>query len=296
MKIKQALFTALGLALAFPLTIPTNGQGNSAQSAQSQESTPAKTEWQALGAQVFAANCSTCHQANGQGFGGAFPPLAGHVPKSFAQPEGRDYLPRLVLFGLEARITVKGDAYDGVMPSWSQLDDSQIAAVLNYIFNAWGNDKLLPPGFDPIKPSDVAAARKPQMTAAEVLTLRQKVVPETPAVALTSVPVTFTAVQSERGQASYTENCENCHGTALNDGEYAPTLKGSIFLRHWEDGSLAALYGKINSTMPLDRPGELSEQSYVDLTAFLLSKNGYTAGDKELPADNQQQRNMSLKK
>jgi hypothetical protein len=45
--------------------------------------------------------------------------------------------------------------------------------------------------------------------------------------------------------------------------------------------------------MPLDRPGELSEQCYVDVTAFLLSKNRYTAGGNELPADNQQQQKMS---
>jgi mono/diheme cytochrome c family protein len=291
MNTKDASLIAFGLALIFLTVLSTNGQEPSAQPSQAATATLAES-----GKAVYAENCSACHQPNGRGIGGAFPPLAGYVAESFAQRTGRDYLPRLVLFGLEGRIAVKGDVYDGAMPPWSQLNDSQIAAVLNYIFNTWGNNKLLPPGFDPIQASDVNAARVPQMSPAEVLALRQKLIPETSAVVSTSAPVTFTAEQAERGQASYTENCENCHGTALNDGEYAPTLKGSIFLRHWENGSLAALYGKIKSTMPLDRPGELSEQSYVDVTAFLLSKNGYTAGDNELPADNQQQQKMSLKK
>jgi hypothetical protein len=48
--------------------------------------------------------------------------------------------------------------------------------------------------------------------------------------------------------------------------------------------------------MPPDRPGQLSDQTYVDLTAFLLSQNGYAAGDKELPPDPETQQKMSLKK
>jgi hypothetical protein len=48
--------------------------------------------------------------------------------------------------------------------------------------------------------------------------------------------------------------------------------------------------------MPPDRPGQLSEQSYVDITAFLLSSNGYTAGAEELTADQDAQRKMTMKR
>ena len=52
----------------------------------------------------------------------------------------------------------------------------------------------------------------------------------------------------------------------------------------------------MNTLMPPDRPGQLSPQSYVDLTAFLLASNGYEAGSEELTADADAQRKMTMKK
>jgi mono/diheme cytochrome c family protein len=268
------------------------------QPAQSQ--TPAEFKWQEIGARVFDASCSVCHQQNGQGIAGAFPPLAGHVAETFAQRNGRDYLVRLVLFGLEGAIVVKGNTFDSAMPPWAQLGDNEIAAALNHVLTAWGNDKLLPRDFAPILPADVAAARAQRLTAAEVHALRQQIIPAAPGSVAGPAPaptaLTFTAEQAERGEAAYARNCQDCHGTTLDNGEFggAP-LNGSYFRRHWGGGSVAALYSKTRTTMPPDRPGQLTDQTYLDLTAFLLSKNGYAAGDKELPADLETQQKMSLK-
>jgi len=268
------------------------------QPAQSQ--TPAEFKWQEIGARVFDASCSVCHQQNGQGIAGAFPPLAGHVAETFAQRNGRDYLVRLVLFGLEGAIVVKGNTFDSAMPPWAQLGDNEIAAALNHVLTAWGNDKLLPRDFAPILPADVAAARAQRLTAAEVHALRQQIIPAAPGSVAGPAPaptaLTFTAEQAERGEAAYARNCQDCHGTTLDNGEFggAP-LNGSYFRRHWGGGSVAALYSKTRTTMPPDRPGQLTDRTYLDLTAFLLSKNGYAAGDKELPADLEAQQKMSLK-
>jgi mono/diheme cytochrome c family protein len=268
------------------------------QPAQSQ--TQAEFKWQELGARVFDASCAVCHQQNGQGIAGAFPPLAGHVAETFAQRNGRDYLVRLVLFGLEGAIVVKGNTFDSAMPPWAQLGDNEIAAALDHILTAWGNDKLLPRDFAPILPADVAAARVQRLTAAEVHALRQQIIPAAPGSVAGPAPaptaLTFTAEQAERGEAAYARNCQDCHGTTLDNGEFggAP-LNGSYFRRHWGGGSVAALYSKTRTTMPPDRPGQLTDQTYLDLTAFLLSKNGYAAGDKELPADLETQQKMSLK-
>jgi mono/diheme cytochrome c family protein len=268
------------------------------QPAQSQ--TPAEFKWQEIGARVFDASCSLCHQQNGQGIAGAFPPLAGHVAETFAQRNGRDYLVRLVLFGLEGAIVVKGNTFDSAMPPWAQLGDNEIAAALNHVLTAWGNDKLLPRDFAPILPADVAAARAQRLTAAEVHALRQQIIPAAPGSVAGPAPaptaLTFTAEQAERGEAAYARNCQDCHGTTLDNGEFggAP-LNGSYFRRHWGGGSVAALYSKTRTTMPPDRPGQLTDQTYLDLTAFLLSKNGYAAGDNELPADLETQQKMSLK-
>ena len=268
------------------------------QPAQSQ--TPAEFKWQEIGARVFDASCSVCHQQNGLGVAGAFPPLAGHVAETFAQRNGRDYLVRLVLFGLEGAIVVKGNTFDSAMPPWAQLGDNEIAAALNHVLTAWGNDKLLPRDFAPILPADVAAARVQRLTAAEVHALRQQIIPAAPGSVAGPAPaptaLTFTAEQAERGEAAYARNCQDCHGSTLDNGEFggAP-LNGSYFRRHWGSGSVAALYSKTRTTMPPDRPGQLTDRTYLDLTAFLLSKNGYAAGDKELPADLEAQQKMSLK-
>jgi mono/diheme cytochrome c family protein len=269
-------------------------------STQTQSQTQAEFKWQDLGARVFDANCGPCHQPNGQGVPGAFPPLAGHVAESFAQREGREYLLRLVLFGLEGTIVVKGNAFESAMPPWAQLGDSEIAAALDHVLTAWGNEALLPGGFTPILPSDVAAARKQPMTAGDVLALRHRILAPTPgdaAGAAGAQTMSFTAEQAERGEAAYQRNCQDCHGSTLNNGEFggAP-LNGSYFRRTFGNGNVAGLFGKTKGTMPPDRPGQLSDQTYVDLTAFLLSQNGYAPGASELPSDPEAQRKMSLKK
>jgi mono/diheme cytochrome c family protein len=275
----------------------------STSNAQAQAPAAPEFKWQELGARVFEQSCGLCHQPTGLGVPGAFPPLAGHVAESFAQPNGHAYLVRVVLYGLSGTITVKGQTFTSAMPPWAQLKDDEIAAALDHALTAWGNDKLLPPDFAPIPPADVAAARAQQMTPAEVLALRRQIIAAPPggvtggAPAPATTALSFTAEQAEHGEAAYVRNCQDCHGTTLDNGEFggAP-LKGSWFRQHWGNGSVAALHGKIKTTMPPDRPGQLSEQNYLDLTAFLLSQNGYAPGDKELPTDLDAQQKMSLKK
>jgi mono/diheme cytochrome c family protein len=107
----------------------------------------------------------------------------------------------------------------------------------------------------------------------------------------------FTAEQVERGRAAYTQNCQDCHGSTLDNGEFGgPPLKGGYFRNHWGSGSVADLAGYAKALMPPDRPGRLSDQTYTDLVAFLLSNHGYAPGSEELPSDAAAQQKMSLKK
>jgi mono/diheme cytochrome c family protein len=110
-------------------------------------------------------------------------------------------------------------------------------------------------------------------------------------------PPAFTEEQVARGKSIYQKNCQDCHGSTLDNGEFggAP-LKGSYFRQHWGTGDVSGVFGYMSTLMPPDRPGQLSPQSYVDLTAFLLSNNGYTAGPEELTADPDAQRKMTMKK
>jgi mono/diheme cytochrome c family protein/heme/copper-type cytochrome/quinol oxidase subunit 4 len=120
-----------------------------------------------LGEQAYS-NCVACHQPNGQGIPGAFPPQAGHAPEIYNVAGGRTYMIHTVLWGLQGEISVDGQTYNGIMTPWGSLmDDEQIAAVLNYVLTSWGNDALLE-DFTPITPEEVAAERENSMTAQEV--------------------------------------------------------------------------------------------------------------------------------
>jgi len=61
-------------------------------------------------------------------------------------------------------------------------------------------------------------------------------------------------------------------------------------------GSVAGLFSFMRAKMPPDRPGQLNEETYADITAFILGENGYQPGDKELSADVNAQQAMSLRK
>jgi mono/diheme cytochrome c family protein len=127
---------------------------------------------QADGAKLYA-QCAACHQANGQGIPGAFPPLAGHVADILSKAGGREYLIRVLLWGLQGQIEVKGMKYNGVMPGYAQWKDEEIAAVLNHIATAWGDDKKVK-GFKPFTPAEVKALRDKKLTAQQVLEDRKK--------------------------------------------------------------------------------------------------------------------------
>ena len=89
-----------------------------------------------LGKKVFLSVCATCHQATGQGVPGQYPPLAG---SEWAQGK-EERIIRIVLQGLNGPITVEGKEFNNVMaPLGSVLKDEQIANVLSYVRQEWGN-------------------------------------------------------------------------------------------------------------------------------------------------------------
>lgn len=89
------------------------------------------------GKKVYDTVCAACHQANGLGTAGSFPPLAG---SDWALAEGPNRIIRLILNGIQGPITVNGQAFNNAMPPWGAvLQDEQIAAVVTYIRSEWGN-------------------------------------------------------------------------------------------------------------------------------------------------------------
>ena len=98
-------------------------------------------------------------------------------------------------------------------------------------------------------------------------------------------PLSFTTAQADAGQVAYVEHCATCHGNSMDDGEFAPPLKGADFREQWRSQSPEALYTLTRSTMPQDRPGALTDKTYVSLVAYILQENGSAPGTLELPAD-----------
>jgi mono/diheme cytochrome c family protein len=93
-----------------------------------------KAESIAAGQEIYQDFCVQCHLSNGEGVSGVFPPL-----------KASDYLfedinrsIKGIRYGLKGEITVNDENYDGVMVSQG-LDNEEIADVMNYILNQWGN-------------------------------------------------------------------------------------------------------------------------------------------------------------
>jgi nitrite reductase (NO-forming) len=97
---------------------------------------------------VFNQTCFACHQANGQGLPGVFPPLA---KSDYLMADARRAI-GIVISGKQGEVEVNNVKYNQVMTP-QNLNDEQIANVLTFVMNSWGNEH------DPITPDVVAEVR-----------------------------------------------------------------------------------------------------------------------------------------
>ena len=87
------------------------------------------------GKQIYAGKCSACHQANGAGLAGVFPPL---TASEWVLGDDK-VLINILLHGVNGEMVVKGNTYNGAMPAWKSMSDDELAAVMTYIRTDWGN-------------------------------------------------------------------------------------------------------------------------------------------------------------
>jgi len=99
----------------------------------------------------------------------------------------------------------------------------------------------------------------------------------------TAPPGAYTNEQASRGAAVYTQRCAQCHGANLQ-GEAGTPLMGATFLHAYGGGTAAQLFDFLSRQMPLDAPGSLSQPQYLDVTAFILERNGLPPGAAALNA------------
>ncbi|MCC7008457.1 MAG: nitrite reductase, copper-containing [Acidobacteria bacterium] len=107
-----------------------------------------KAERITRGQASYAGTCAACHQPAGQGLAAAFPPLAA---SDYLNADKRRAISAIV-HGLSGEVTVKGQKFNSVMPALT-MSDEEIANVLTYVYNNWGNA-----GFE-VTPAEVAAVR-----------------------------------------------------------------------------------------------------------------------------------------
>jgi alcohol dehydrogenase (cytochrome c) len=105
---------------------------------------------------------------------------------------------------------------------------------------------------------------------------------------------TYTRDQAARGQTVYTQSCASCHGQNLDDGQFAPPLKGSAFRQAWGARTVDELFTYVSGRMPPGSPGSLSPEQCAEVLAHMFQQNGMSAGTRALPSDSEALKSMVL--
>jgi mono/diheme cytochrome c family protein len=150
-------FRLLAAAPALSLAVfACSGGGEKAAdtSATTPAATPATTATASAGETIYQQRCVTCHQANGAGIPGTFPPLAESEYANAADP---GVPARIVIHGVSGPITVHGTTYNSLMPPYGVgvvMTDEEIAQLLTYVRSSFGNSASA------VTAADVAKARQ----------------------------------------------------------------------------------------------------------------------------------------
>ena len=226
------------------------------------------------GEDLYIANCSACHQVDGTGLKGAFPPLAN---SDFIRGKPQVLL-EATIKGLSGPITVNGELYNNVMPAIAYLSDEDLAAVLGYVQSRWnvggkpisiadvteyraaaGLGKAMGAGERHVGATEVEQAYEgaPSNLAADVTMRRTDGAPD------------ITEGEFARATQLYFERCAGCHGVLRKGATGKPLTtditqqKGTEYLR-----ALIA-FGSPGGMPNWGTSGEISEED-IDIMARFL--------------------------
>ncbi len=128
--------------------------------------------------------------------------------------------------------------------------------------------------------------------------------PPAPAPAATVAPAAATRsiwdgvysdAQISRGKKAFNSLCARCHGEGLLGNDDSPALVEADFLKDIEGKTVGSLVERTRKTMPSDGPGKVSRQQCTDITAYVLSSNGFPAGKSDLPTDLEAQNQILIR-
>ena len=243
---------------------------------QVHEAEVASAKTTAEGQTLYETHCVACHQVSGEGLPGAFPPLA----ESDYLLENPLRAINIVLNGLSGPITVNGQEYNAVMPGLAYLNDEQIADIVNYTLNAWGNEG------GSVTTLQVAEARAAEPdAAAEVAEMADHPVTDKAELAYKGAPSAIGAAETaqmidsegppmtheEFNEATeiYFQRCAGCHGV-LRKGATGKPLTTDITREKGSDYLKALItYGSPAGMPNWGSSGELTSEQIDALARFL---------------------------
>ena len=106
-------------------------------------------------------------------------------------------------------------------------------------------------------------------------------------------PGWYSADQAKRGHGLYNTYCAQCHRPELT-GALGPALIGDTFEKRWSGSTLGQFYQFEHENMPANNPGAVPEDQLTAITAYILSKNGFPAGDQPFAPDRHSDRKLSF--
>lgn len=226
----------------------------------------------ASGERAYRTHCQACHQADGSGLPGAFPPLAGNP-----NIEGNaEMVIDNVLGGRQGELTVNGVTYNSVMPAMSYLSDQDVADIVTFVMNSWTDGEVaigaeqVARQREQLGQTDRAEGERHSGATEGEMAYRGAPSPiEGGKRVVTPGAPDMTEVEFERSQQIYFERCAGCHGV-LRKGATGKPLTTDITQEKGTD-YLKAL---INFGSPAGMPnwgtsGELSDAEIDMLARFL---------------------------
>ncbi len=274
---RHTMLVGLSAALAAGSLAFTGGALGEAVAAEvhvAEAAAGSAAETMAAGEALYKTHCAACHQADGSGLKGAFPPLAA----SDYLLADRTRAIETVVQGRTGPITVNGHAYDAAMPGMGFLADAEIAAILTYVMNAWGNDG------GPITAEEVSVVRASAGLADRAEGERHPGAPEgemryqgapsavapgTARAMLSPDGPELSVPEYEQATTLYFERCAGCHGV-LRKGATGKPLTPDITREKGTDYLKALItYGSPGGMPNWGSSGEMSDQEIDVLARFL---------------------------
>jgi nitrite reductase (NO-forming)/hydroxylamine reductase len=225
------------------------------------------------GRELYKQNCAACHQPEGQGLTGAFPPLA----KSDFIAANPSAVLETTVQGRQGKMVVNGVEYNNVMPAMSYLSDKDLSYIVTFVLNSWGNPggKVTTEQVASYRASkgleakQAAGQRHPGAGEAEqsyesqpsqITEAHQSMTPGAPA---------MTEAEFTKGKQIFFERCAGCHGV-LRKGATGKPLTPDLTMAKGTDYLKALIKFGSPAGMPnWGTSGELTDAD-IDLMARFL--------------------------